>query len=87
MQSTSRLLVVQLLHETIDPGFSSIDILLVPTTSELAILKVIERLRPSMSVELEGTPRFIIKGCSTTFAPLQKYIFYVSLSRKYFLMQ
>jgi hypothetical protein len=50
-------------------------------------LKVIERLRPSMSVGLDRTPRFIIKGYSTTFSPLHKYIFHVSLWRVHFSTQ
>jgi len=84
LQSTSSRFIVLLLRRTLDSGFSSIDILQLPHISELTILKVIERLRPPMSVEIEGTPRFIIKGCSTIFSPLYKYIFDVSLSEEQF---
>jgi hypothetical protein len=37
-----------------------------------------------MSVGPDGTPSFIIKGCSTIFAPLLKYIFDLSLSQEHF---
>jgi hypothetical protein len=83
LQSTSSRFIVLLLRGTLDLGFSSIDSLQLPPISELAILKVIERLRPSMSVGHDGPSRFIIKGYSTIFAPLHKYIFDVSLSREH----
>jgi hypothetical protein len=50
-----------------------------PPVSELDILKFTTRLRPTKSVGPDGIPSFIVKGCSIIFAPLLKYIFYLSL--------
>jgi hypothetical protein len=51
-------------------GHHSSDFLQLPPISELDILKVINPLRPSKSFGHDGTPGFIIKSCSTIFAPL-----------------
>jgi hypothetical protein len=40
-----------------------------------------------LSVGPDGIPSFIIKGCSTIFAPLLKYIFNLSLSQEHFSAQ
>ena len=48
----------------------SSDFLQLPAVSELDILKAIKRLGPYKPVGLNGMPGFIIKVCSTIFAPL-----------------
>jgi hypothetical protein len=55
-----------------------------PPVRELDILRAIKCLRPSKSVGPDGIPSFIIKGCSTIFAPLFKYTFNLSLSQEHF---
>jgi hypothetical protein len=65
-------------------GSLSSDFLHLPPINELDILRAIKRLRPSKSVGPDGIPSFIIKGSSTIFAPLIKYIFNLSLSQEHF---
>jgi hypothetical protein len=55
-----------------------------PPVKELDILRAVKRLRPAKSVGPDGMPSFIIKGFSTIFAPLLKYIFSLSLPQEHF---
>jgi hypothetical protein len=52
--------------------------------SELEICKALKRLRPSWTVGLDGTPSFVIKGCSEIFIPVLKHLFNLRLSQQYF---
>jgi hypothetical protein len=63
------------------------DLLHLPPISESDILRAIKCLKPSKSAGPDGFPSFIIKCCSTIFAPLLKYIFDFSLSQEHFPMQ
>jgi hypothetical protein len=51
--------------------------------SEADVSKVIKRLKPSKSVELDDIPGFVIKGCSVIFIPILKHIFNLSLTQQY----
>jgi hypothetical protein len=65
-------------------GLFSNEFFQLPPIQDLEILQVIKGLGPSQSVVLYGTPGFIIKGCSTVFAPLLKAIADLSLSQEHF---
>jgi hypothetical protein len=41
-------------------------------------------LPPTKSVETDGIPSFVIKGCSETFVPVLKFIFNLSQSENTF---
>jgi hypothetical protein len=51
------------------------------------VCKSIKRLKPSKSVGLDDTVRFIIKGCSGIFIPVLRHIFNLSLTQQFFLMR
>ena len=68
-------------------GILSNDFFYLSPIPDLHILHAIKGLGPSQSVALYGIPGFIIKGCSTIFAPLLKYIIDFNLSKEHFPIQ
>lgn len=52
--------------------------------SDLDVFKALKRLKPSISVAVNDTTAFVIKGWSDIFVPFLKHIFNQRLSQKYF---
>jgi hypothetical protein len=65
-------------------GLLSSDFLHLHPVTELDILRAIKRLRTTKVVGPHGIPSFILKGCSTIFEQLLKYIFSLSWSQEHF---
>jgi len=68
-------------------GLVSNDFFQFPSIPYVHILQTIKGLGPSQSGALYGVPAFIIKGCSTIFSPLLKYIIDLSFSKEHFRIQ
>jgi hypothetical protein len=66
------------------PQSLTTDFLPMAPISASVVSKTTKRLKPSKHVALDGSPSFIIKGCSDIFSPLLTYIFNLNVASETF---